>query len=98
MSQYPILGDDSIMSKKKHGTSDAPVQKVSSSIVYLYGLILFIRSCAGNATMKPQIPSVTSTVIMQNIQATFWKQVFLKKIMRGKKLLSTILVCDFSVI
>ncbi|CBY32940.1 unnamed protein product [Oikopleura dioica] len=27
MSQYPILGDESIMSKKKHGTSDAPVQK-----------------------------------------------------------------------
>lgn len=26
-SKYPIMADESIMSKKKHGTSDAPVQK-----------------------------------------------------------------------
>ena len=27
-SKYPIMADESIMSKKKHGSSDSPVQKI----------------------------------------------------------------------
>ena len=26
-SKYPVMADESVMSQKKHGTSDAPVQK-----------------------------------------------------------------------
>lgn len=52
MSQYPILGDESIMSKKKHGTSDAPVQKVSSPIVYLLKIDCLLKLHLCNSLLK----------------------------------------------
>jgi hypothetical protein len=81
-SSYPVIGDESIMAPKSHGTTDAPVQSDLRSKLWYKHIFINNLSTDGTVTHKLLIISAALIAIMPSTLVILKKQIFYKKLLK----------------